>query len=238
MQEDLNKVFNKLSLVEQTKFIITNILTNNTFTKMHDFIKNNYYNYFLEGEELIKHKLKINNDRLTKNIYNELQAYEKAVDKCMVNQSRYKDIVYWVYDAQQDIENYCKSKYINGDKDLLENLVNCYNDTEGTIAEYGGEREGDQDQTLKKAVRILLKNPYLDETVKNTEEYKEYYEEFINQEENNKDGLDDVEYGKNDIIIEDFNEEIEGSYNNDETDDDTEGFEDDNDNDDYDYEES
>jgi hypothetical protein len=220
--QELNKEFAKLSLDEQSKFIITNILNNENFNKMHSFIKNNYYNYFLEGEELIKHKLKINNERLAKCINNELNRYEKAVDKCLSNQSRYKDIVYWVYDAQQNIEAYCKSKYINGDDNLLENIVDCYNDTEGTIYQYGGEKSGDQDQTLKNAIRILLNNPYLDEKIKNTPEYKEYYDEFIT------DCLDEVDYDENDIN-EDNNED-----NNEEED---EEEEDDEDNDEDDDEE-
>jgi hypothetical protein len=210
MQEDLYNAFNKLSLDEQSKFIITNILNNNNFTKMHNFIKNNYYNYYMEGEELIKHELKIKNDKLTKSIYNELERYERAVDKCMVDQSRYKDIVYYVYDAQQDIEEYCKSQYINGDNTLLETIVDCCNDTQGTIYSYGGETSGDQDQTLKNAIRILLKNPYLDEKIKNSEEYKEYYEEFINEDKT--EGSDEVEYGKNDIKIEEsYIEELENN---------------------------
>jgi hypothetical protein len=205
MQEDLNTAFNKLSLDEQSKFLIANILNNKNFVKIHNFIKNNYYNYFLEGEELIKHKLKMYNDRITKNIYNELQRYERAVDKCLVEQSRYKDIVYWVYDAKNDIEYYCKSKYINGDDNLLEKLVDYYNNTEGTISDYGGERSGWDDQTLKNAIRILLKNPYLDEKIKNTKEYKEYYEEFINNDDNNNEENDNndkdtkMEYNDNEI---------------------------------------
>jgi hypothetical protein len=219
MQEDLNTAFNKLSLDEQSKFLIANILNNKNFVKIHNFIKNNYYNYFLEGEELIKHKLKMYNDRITKNIYKELSRYERAVDKCLVEQSRYKDIVYWVYDAKNDLEYYCKSKYINGDEKLLERIVDCYNNTEGTIYDYGGEKSGMDDQTLKKAIRILLKNPYLDEKIKNTKEYKEYYEEFINNDED--EDKDEVEYGKNDINIENVDEEIEGSDddNNDYSDD-------------------
>lgn len=196
--EELNNLFNKLSLEEQSKFIITNILNNNKFNKVHDVIKNTYYDYYLEGDELIKHKLKLKNEKNIKNINSELAKYERAVDKCLSNQSRYKDIVYWVYDAKQDIEYYCKSQYINGDKDLLKNIVDSYNDTEGTIYQYGGDQSGDEDQTLKKAIRILLNNPYLDEKIKATDEYKEYYNEFIT---NNTDT--DVEYGK------------ENEYNND-----------------------
>jgi hypothetical protein len=223
--EDLNNLFNKLSLEEQSKFIITNILNNKNFVKIHDLIKNNYYNYFLEGEELIKHKLKINNDKIAKNICNELIRYEKAVDKCLSNQSRYDDIVYWVYDAQQDIERYCKSKYINGDKDLLEKIVDCYNDTEGTIYQYGGEKSGDEDQTLKNAIKILLNNPYLDENIKNSEKYKEYYEEFIN-------GNDDDEDEEDNNDNNNYNDDDDDDDDDDNEDDDEDDNEDDNEDDD------
>jgi len=203
MQEELNTAFNKLSLDEQSKFLITNILNNKTFEKIHNIIKENYNHYIFEGEELIKYKYELNNKRLVQCIYKELARYERAVDKCLVEQSRYKDIVYWVYDAKQDIEYYCKSKYINGDDNLLEKVVDYYNNTEGTICDYGGERSGMDDQTLKNAIRILLKNPYLDEKIKNTKEYQEYYEEFINNNEDEDKDNDDNEYNDNEIDADD-----------------------------------
>jgi hypothetical protein len=197
LNKDLNTAFNKLSIDEQSKFLIINILNNKIFGKIHNIIKENYNHYIFEGEELIKYKYELNNKRLVQCIYKELARYERAVDKCLVEQSRYKDIVYWVYDAKQDIEYYCKSKYINGDDNLLEKIVDYYNNTEGTISDYGGERSGWDDQTLKNAIRILLKNPYLDEKIKNTKEYKEYYDEFINDNDNDEDN--DKEYNDNEI---------------------------------------
>ncbi len=202
LNKDLNTAFNKLSIDEQSKFLIINILNNKNFGKIHNIIKENYNHYIFEGEELIKYKYELNNKRLVQCIYKELARYERAVDKCLVEQSRYKDIVYWVYDAKQDIEYYCKSKYINGDDNLLEKIVDYYNNTEGTICDYGGETSGWDDQTLKNAIRILLKNPYLDEKIKNTKEYKEYYEEFINNDDNNEDNNDkdtETEYNDNEI---------------------------------------
>jgi hypothetical protein len=218
MQDELNK----LTINERRKCIITNILNDTYFYKIHNSIKDNYCEYIYENEELIKYKLEINNKRNIKNIYNELVKYESAVDKCLADQSHYKDIVYWVYSAQQNIEEYCKSKYINGNKDLLDDIVDYYHNTLNTIYNYGGERSGDEDQTLKEQIKILLNNPYLDKDIKNSKEYKEYYKEFINDINCNN---DDINYNDKDIEIESSDEE-----DNDNSYDKTEGSEEDNDN--------
>jgi len=225
MQEDLDKAFNNLSLDEQSTFIVSNILNNKNFIRMHNYIKRNYSHSYLQGEELIKHKLKVNNYRLKKLLFNELNTYEKAVDKCLAKQSRYKDIVYKVYDAQRNIEEYCKSKYINGDPEILDVVVDSYNSTEGTIYEYGGERSGFDDQTLKTAVIILLKNPYLDEKIKNSKEYKEFYDEFINEDSNINIDINDIKYNEDDINSEE-DRLTNDDDNNTEDSDNTEGYDD------------
>ena len=46
MQKELDKAFNKLSLDEQSTFIVSNIINNKDFIKMHNYIKRNYSHCF------------------------------------------------------------------------------------------------------------------------------------------------------------------------------------------------
>ena len=198
MQEDLEKHFNKLSIDEQRKFIINKIINDKCFSKIHNKVKDNYCKYLLEGDELIKYKLDLNNRRNAKHISNALLNYEHAVDKIMAEYSRYKDIVYDVYSCKETIEELCKSKYINGINlrtynpyYIFYDIIYCYYNTLNTINKYGGETSGSENQSLSKAIRNLLNNPYLCDGIKNDKKYKRYYDKFYNNNPENSDNDSD-----------------------------------------------
>lgn len=134
---------------------------------------------------MIQEKKKtVDKAKLTKLLQNALNNYERAVDRCALEQSLYKDIVYFVYDNKETIENYLASKnvskYINNE--LFEIIIDCYEDTLDTIVSYGGDTNDDdyEDQTLKQPIKKLMMNPNLNEDVKNSECYKKYYDKIIN----------------------------------------------------------
>jgi hypothetical protein len=225
MQEELKKNFDKLTIDEKRKFIITNILTDTYFNKIHNTIKDSYINYILEGDELIKYKLELNIKRNAKHISNALKEYEHAVDKCFVEYSRYKDLYYDVISCKESIENLCKSKYINGFNErynpyyIFYDIIYCYSNTLCTIGKYGGETEG---QSLLKAIKILLKNPYLCDGIKNDKSYKKYYDEYINKtkcsdDDNSAYSDDNSEYSAYSSYSDDEYDESE-NYNKDEKD--------------------
>ena len=210
--------FNKLTNDEQRKFIINKIISDKYFSKIHRNIKDNYCEYILDGEALVKYKLELNNRRNAMHIMNALKEYAHSVDKIMAEYSRYKDIVYDVYSNKESIENLCKSKYINGtDKSYYRetyvffNIINCYYNTRNTISNYGGNIENEDEeqdcnegnQSLLKAVKILLKNPYICDDIKNDKKYKEYYDEFFNDTQNKI-----LDYNENEEDVE-STEEIE-----------------------------
>jgi hypothetical protein len=127
----------------------------------------------------------------------------------MAEYSRYKDLVYYVYSNQESIEELCKSKYINGTNGhsyyknnyIFYDIIYCYYNTLNTIGKYGGETYGDEDQSLLKAVKILLNNPYICDDIKNSKKYKEYYDDiFNNSEEEHND--EEIIYDKEDNDIE------------------------------------
>lgn len=181
--------FNKLSVDEQRRFIINKIINDKYFSKIHKTVNDNYCEYILEGDELVKYKLDLNNRRNAQHILNALKKYEHAVDKVMAEYSRYKDVVYNVYEYKDIIEELCKSKYINGTNNspynnyIFYDIIYHYYNTLNTINKYGGNTSGDEDQTLYQAVRDLLKNPYLCDGIKNDEKYKKYYDEFYKTDE-------------------------------------------------------
>jgi hypothetical protein len=231
--QDFKNNFEKLSIDEQRKFIINHIIKDNYFNKINNNVKDNYCEYILEGEELSKYKLELNNRRNAMHIMNALKEYAHSVDKIMAEYSRYKDIVYDVFSCKESIENLCKSKYINGTDGnfyrknyVFFNIINCYYNTRNTISNYGGETENEEDndynygnQSLLKAVKILLKNPYICDDIKNNKKYKEYYDEFFNDTQNQT-----LDYYENEEDVESA-EEIELS-----------DIEDDNNTEDYDEE--
>jgi hypothetical protein len=194
--------FNKLSIDERRKFIISNILQDKFFNKIHSTVKDTYCQYILEGDELVKFKLDLNNKKQASHISNALKEYEHSVDKIMAEYSRYKDLVYNVYSNKESIEELCKSKYINGTNGhsyyknnyIFYDIIYCYYNTLSTIGKYGGETYGDEDQSLLKAVKILLNNPHICDEIKNSNKYKEYYDEIFNDpDEENNDEKDDEE---------------------------------------------
>jgi hypothetical protein len=193
----MEELFNKLTNNEQRKFIINKIINDKYFSKIVNNVKDNYCEYILEGDALVKYKLELNNRRNAIHISNSLKNYKHAVDKVMAEYSRYKDVVYDVYSCKETIEAFCKSKYINGMNLITYNsyyifydIINCYYNTLNTIYKYGGETKGDDNQSLSKAIKYLLNNPYLCDEIKNDKKYKQYYDKFYN-ETNNSDNSDD-----------------------------------------------
>ena len=55
----MEKHFNKLSIDEQRKFIINKIINDKYFSKIVNNIKDNYCEYILEGDTLVKYNLPI-----------------------------------------------------------------------------------------------------------------------------------------------------------------------------------
>ena len=187
--------FNKLTNDEQRRFIINKIISDKYFSKIHRNIKDNYCEYILEGDVLVKYKLELNNRRNAMHISNALKNYEHSIDKVMAEYSRYKDIVYDVYSCKETIERLCKSKYINGMNlrtynpyYIFYDIIYCYYNTLCTINKYTGDTEEVDNQSLSKAIRNLLNNPYLCDGIKNDKKYKKYYDEFYNDyNENSED---------------------------------------------------
>jgi hypothetical protein len=214
----MQKEFESLTIEEQRKFLIKSILNDNYFQNIHKSIKDSYIEYIYDNDEL-KNKLKERNNRRIGNIIrNNLKYYTNSVNKCFIEQSRYKDIVDEVYSCKHEIELNCASKFINDitdsygeyKKHIFEDIIYSYERTRNTISGYGGNTRGSDDQTLKKAVKILLKNPYLNADVKNTKKYKDYYDEFIIHKLENDEASDlyfsseddDAEYNDNEKDIE------------------------------------
>lgn len=189
MQEE----FSKLTEEEQRKFLLKNILNKKYFSKVHKILKDKYPKYIYDKSELQKvlKKQKFNN--YFKNFINVLGEHTKAVNYCALHQSRYKDVVCEVYWYIEPIEKYCYSKYISSKYHgelIMEMVKRYYDDTRDTICGYGGETCGDQDQTLRKAMKIILNSPHLNNKIKKTEEYKEYYSMFFNKNDANYAGDD------------------------------------------------
>jgi hypothetical protein len=227
MQED----FLKLSEDDKRKFLIKNILDNKYFEDVHKIFKNKYPKYIYNKKELELILKKQKFDNYIKGFISELKTYNRAVNNCALHQSRYKDIVYDVYSSLNSIEDYCYSKYISSKykKELIMEIVkNYYNDATSTVSSYGGETYGDQDQTLRKAMRIILNSPHLDNKIKKTKDYKRYYSMFFNKEDEDYAGDDCKmekygEYEKekkeiyeytNDILSDDDNNDYYSDSNN------------------------
>ena len=137
-------------------------------------------------------------DNYIKRLISELRVYSRSVNNCALHQSRYKDIVYDVYSSLHSIEQYCYSKYISSTfhkEYIMEIVKDYYDDVTSVIGGYGGETYGDQDQSLRKCMRIILNSPHLDNKIKKTQKYKEYYSMFFNKEDEDYAG-DDYKYEK------------------------------------------
>jgi hypothetical protein len=216
---------------DNRKFIIKSILNNNYFHKIHKIVEDLYIEHIYDKDELKIKKNERNNKRMGKKIRNDLKSYQHYVNKCFIEQSRYKDIVLDVYSCKRNIEIDCASKYINDitnitgmyEKHIFDEIIYTYSRTSNTIYGYGGETRGSDDQTLRKAIKILLKNPYLNEDIKNSQNYKHYYNKFINidDEENNSyySSDDDIEYNDNEKDVESITSDIELSDVNNEDED-------------------
>jgi hypothetical protein len=192
MQEE----FDKLSEDEQCKFIIKNILNKDKFKDIHKTIKDKYPEYIYNKKELEEILKTQKFEKYIKNLIRYLEAHTKAVENCYLNQSRYPDNVDGVYDTKDVIEMYCYSKYISSkyNGELIMNVVkNYYDDSTDTIKDYGGETYGDQDQSLRKAMKIILNSQHLDNKIKKTKEYKKYYSIFFNKEDDDYAGDDEYE---------------------------------------------
>lgn len=194
MQEE----FLKLSEDERRKFLIKNVLDNKYFEDVHKIFKNKYPKYIYNKKQLQIILKKQKFDNYIKGLISELRVYSRAVNNCAIHQSRYKDIVYDVYSSLHSIERDCYSKYISSTyhKELIMDIVkNYYHDVTNVIGGYGGETYGDQDQSLRKSMRIILNSPHLDNKIKKTNKYKEYYSMFFNKEDEDYAG-DDYKYEK------------------------------------------
>ena len=221
----MQKEFESLINEEKRKFLIKSILNDNYFHNIHKSIKDSYIEYIYDKDEL-KNKLKERNNRRIGNIIrNNLKYYTNSVNKCFIEQSRYKDIVDEVYSCKHEIELNCASKFINDitdscgeyKKHIFEEIIYSYERTRNTISGYGGNTRGSDDQTLKKAIKILLKNPYLNDDVKNTQKYKDYYNEFININKLENDESSDLYFSSEDDDAEynDNEKDIESSISSD-----------------------
>lgn len=172
----MEKQLNKLSIDEKRKLAINIILNDEYFSKIHDKIKDTYYEYILSGDDIEKKKIELDKRKLIKILKDSLNEYESAVDEC---EKLYDgENVFFVYSNKNDIEILLASKNVSKyiDNELFELIIDIYENTRDTIESYGGELSDDEDQnqTLKEAIKILLKNPYLDESIKNSKKYKEY----------------------------------------------------------------
>jgi hypothetical protein len=129
--------FNKLTKDEKREFLIKNVLEDKYFSKAHDIFKTyleKQESKKLSSEELKKYITTRNNTKQALYIENYLRDYERAIEKCVSHQSRYKDIVYYVYQEKNNIEEFCASKHING----FINGMNIFD----TIIEYYDEKQG------------------------------------------------------------------------------------------------
>ena len=197
----MQEQFLKLSEEKKRKFLIKNILDNKYFEDIHNVFKNKYPKYIYNKKELEIILKKQKFDIYIKGLISELRTYKKAVKDCFVHQSRYKDIVYDVYSSLQSIERDCYSKYISGkfQNELIMDIVkDYYSNVTSTIGSYGGETYGDQDQSLRKCMKIILNSPHLDNKIKKTKDYKRYYSMFFNKDDDDYAGDDDIgeEYGE------------------------------------------
>ncbi len=196
--------FDNLSIENKRKIVLNHIINDDYFKDILNIVKNKYAKDIYEGKELKKILDENKQRRVACILRNELNEYSHAVSKCLSNQSRYKDIVYWVYSAKNTIEKYCSGKYVNGiiyGTTILELLISYLESTYDTIYEYGGERWGFQDQTLRCAIKIYLKNPYLSEEIKQTSIFKQYYNKYFNPDENDSDDYVDDNDDKKDTEL-------------------------------------
>ena len=82
-----------------------------------------------------------------------------------------------------------------------------YDDITSVISSYGGEICGDQDQSLRKSMKIILNSPHLDNKIKKTKDYKEYHSMFFNKEEEEEDEkYSEYEKGRKEIY--DYTDDI------------------------------
>ena len=212
----MQQEFLKLSEDEKRKFLIKNILDNKYFEEIHKIFKNKYPKYIYNKKELEIILKKQNFDVYIKGLISELKVYNRAVNNCAIHQSRYKDIVLNVYSSLHSIEQYCYSKYISSKfhKEYIMEIVKYYyDDITSVISSYGGEICGDQDQSLRKSMKIILNSPHLDNKIKKTKDYKEYYSIFFNKEDEDYAGDDDKydkysEYEKGRKEIYDYTDDI------------------------------
>ena len=207
MQEE----FLKLSKDEKRKFLIKNILDDKYFEDVHKIFKNKYPKYIYDKKELQIILKKNKFDIYIKSLISELNIYKRAVNNCALHQSRYKDIVYDVYSSLNSIEQYCYSKYISSTyhkEYIMEIVKDYYDDVTSVISSYGGEICGDQDQSLRKSMKIILNSPHLDNKIKKTTDYKEYYSMFFNKEEEEEEDEKYSEYEKGRKEIYDYTDDI------------------------------
>ena len=183
MEKQLKSINKLLSADDKRKLAINLILNDDYFKKIHEKINDTYYEYILTGDDIEKKKLEMDKKNLTKKLINALDSYERAVNRCNLEQSLYKDIVYFVYDNKNDISIYLSSNNVDYiDNELFKKIIDYYEDTYDTIESYGGDTNDDEyeDQTLNEPIKKLMMNPNLNKDVKNSECYKKYYDKIIN----------------------------------------------------------
>lgn len=188
MEKQLKSINKLLSADDKRKLAINLILGDDYFKKIHEKINDTYYEYILTGDDIEKKKKTVDKAKLTKLLQNALNNYERAVDRCALEQSLYDDIVYFVYDNKETIENYLTSKNVSKyiDNELFEIIIDYYEDTYDTIVSYGGDTNDNEyeDQTLNEPIKKLMMNPNLNEDVKTSECYKKYYDKIVNNKDN------------------------------------------------------
>ncbi len=189
--------FNELSINDKRIFLINNILEDSYFKDIHQTIKNHVKNDYNTNN--IDTQLPDNNSTqvMTNRIIRYLYNYEQAINRCYIEQSRYKDVIQDVFDMKDHIEGCMSRKYINGidsnGKSIFEIMIKKYEDTKDFIEyKYGGAVDGDMnDQSLSSALKILFNNPHLDKKFKKHKYYKDNYDRINNLKDDN---VRDFEY--------------------------------------------
>ena len=152
--------FNSLTKEEQREFLINKVLEDDYFVDFHKDFRE-------------KFDIKDDND-LYKN-------YIDAINELYLNQSRYKDLYYDVFNARRKIDLHFQSKNIT-DNDI-DRLIELYNETNNRFYELDLDQIG-----LDRSISRMFKNKYISEKIKT--KYKKYYEKT-------KDKIysDDEDYG-------------------------------------------
>ena len=173
----MQTLFDELSNDEKRTFLIKNVLKDGYFTAIHDQFKLYSHIHSFSPDEFREYQRDRNNTTLVEIIKKYLDDYEYAVNTCALRESKYSYDVFDILDEKERVEWACISNHINGNlnsKHIFYVIIDYYEKTKKTIDSY----EGDDNQTLKKAIKILLSNPFLDDSIKQSKEFLYYSEEL------------------------------------------------------------